>query len=175
LDGSGILTLRKKNDRDTNVSILDRLRTELTMVTYHRLAEGHPNHTRAPQARFSQCDRYRILVHIQTNIGDKLFQDPSPMHEARHRTIRRNPRKPAYCETGRPYLRRTSAHLRHGEPAAEPRAVLEPTNDAAVERAAAKLALGRGRYSATTASRSHYENSNAKLADATSAQEPSVD
>ncbi len=36
------------------------------------------------------------------------LHDPSPMHEARHRTIRRNPRKPAYCETGRPYLRRTS-------------------------------------------------------------------
>ena len=30
------------------------------------------------------------------------------MHEARHRPTRRNPRKPAYCETGRPYLRRTS-------------------------------------------------------------------
>ena len=30
------------------------------------------------------------------------------MHEARHRPSRRNPRKPAYCETGRPYLRRTS-------------------------------------------------------------------
>ena len=30
------------------------------------------------------------------------------MHEARYRTIRHNPRKPAYCETGRPYLRRTS-------------------------------------------------------------------
>jgi hypothetical protein len=30
------------------------------------------------------------------------------MHEARRRTIRHNPRKPAYCETGRPDLRRTS-------------------------------------------------------------------
>ncbi|WP_216856448.1 hypothetical protein, partial [Acidisphaera sp. S103] len=29
-------------------------------------------------------------------------------HEARHQTTRCNPRKPAYCETGRPYLRRTS-------------------------------------------------------------------
>jgi very-short-patch-repair endonuclease len=36
-----------------------------------------------------------------------LLHDPSPMHEARRRTARRNPRKPAYCETGRPYLRRT--------------------------------------------------------------------
>ena len=61
-----------------------------------------------PLARLGERHRYRLLVHIQTDVGDKLLQDPSPMHEARHRTIRRNPRKPAYCETGRPYLRRTS-------------------------------------------------------------------
>jgi hypothetical protein len=30
------------------------------------------------------------------------------MHEARRRFVQRNPRSPAYCETGRPYLRRTS-------------------------------------------------------------------
>src|SRR5215472_15905946 len=37
------------------------------------------------------------------------------MHEARHRPSRRNPRKPAYCETGRPYLRRTSGLDRDAE------------------------------------------------------------
>jgi hypothetical protein len=29
-------------------------------------------------------------------------------HEARRRSIQCNPRRPAYCETGRPYLKRTS-------------------------------------------------------------------
>ena len=47
-------------------------------------------------------DRNRILVNIKADVDDKLFHDPSPMHEALHRTIQRNPRKPAYCETGRP-------------------------------------------------------------------------
>jgi hypothetical protein len=47
-------------------------------------------------------------VHIQADVDDKLFHEPSPMHEARRRFIQRNPRKPAYCETGRLYLRRTS-------------------------------------------------------------------
>jgi hypothetical protein len=46
----------------------------------------------SPQARFSQCDRYRILVHVKADIGDRLRHDPSPMHEARYRTIRHNPR-----------------------------------------------------------------------------------
>ncbi len=38
-----------------------------------------------PVAHFGNRDRDRILVHIQADVGDKLFQDPSPMHEARHR------------------------------------------------------------------------------------------
>ena len=55
-----------------------------------------------PFARLGERHRYRLLVHIQPDVRDKLLQGPSPMHEARHRTSRRNPRKPAYCETGRP-------------------------------------------------------------------------
>jgi hypothetical protein len=47
-------------------------------------------------------------VRIKADVDDMLFHDPSPMHEARRRFIQRNPRNPAYCETGRPYLRRTS-------------------------------------------------------------------
>ena len=49
----------------------------------------------------------RVFVNIKPNKNDNLTHDPSPMHEARHRTILCNPRIPAYCETGRPYLRRT--------------------------------------------------------------------
>ena len=37
-------------------------------------------------------NRDRLLVHVQSDIRDKLFHDPSPMHEARRRIIRRNPR-----------------------------------------------------------------------------------
>jgi hypothetical protein len=38
-----------------------------------------------PLARICKRNRHRILVHVQPNVGDKLFHDPSPMHEARHR------------------------------------------------------------------------------------------
>jgi len=31
-------------------------------------------------------------VNIKTDICDTILHDPSPMHEARHRPIRRNPR-----------------------------------------------------------------------------------
>ena len=47
-------------------------------------------------------DRDRVFVHIKADIDDMLIYDPSPMHEARRRFTRRNPRNPAYCETGRP-------------------------------------------------------------------------
>ena len=40
----------------------------------------------SPLARIRRRDRNRILVHIQTNVRDRVFHDPSPMHEARHRT-----------------------------------------------------------------------------------------
>ena len=33
-----------------------------------------------------------LLVNIKTDIRDTILHDPSPMHEARHRPIRRNPR-----------------------------------------------------------------------------------
>ena len=46
----------------------------------------------SPQARFGQRDRDRILVHVKAKICDRLRHDPSPMHEARYRTIRHNPR-----------------------------------------------------------------------------------
>ena len=40
----------------------------------------------ASHACLGKRHRYRILVHIQPGVGDSLFHDPSPMHEARHRT-----------------------------------------------------------------------------------------
>jgi hypothetical protein len=46
----------------------------------------------APRARLGKRDRDRVLVHVQTDIRDRLIQDPSPMHEARRRNTRRNPR-----------------------------------------------------------------------------------
>jgi hypothetical protein len=46
----------------------------------------------SPQARCGQRHRYRILVHVKPDICDRLRHDPSPMHEARYRTIRHNPR-----------------------------------------------------------------------------------
>ena len=61
----------------------------------------------SPQARFGQRDRYRILVHVKADICDRLRHDPSPIHEA-GTDHPAQPSKPAYCETGRPYLRRTS-------------------------------------------------------------------
>ncbi len=39
----------------------------------------------SPLARLGQCNRNRILVHIQADVSDRLVHDPSPMHEARHR------------------------------------------------------------------------------------------
>ena len=38
-----------------------------------------------PLARLGERHRNRILVHIQPDVRDRLLQDPSPMHEARHR------------------------------------------------------------------------------------------
>ncbi len=37
-------------------------------------------------------DRDRILVHVKAHVCDRFLQDPSPMHEARRRKSRRNPR-----------------------------------------------------------------------------------
>ncbi|WP_206742759.1 hypothetical protein, partial [Acidocella aminolytica] len=52
-----------------------------------------------PQARLSNRNGYRIVVHIKANVSDKRRRDSSPMHEVRRRPIQRNPRNPAYCET----------------------------------------------------------------------------
>ena len=52
-------------------------------------------HTRAHHsARPPRRQRYRdrVLVHVKTDICDSFVQDPSPMHEARRRHARRNPR-----------------------------------------------------------------------------------
>jgi len=47
---------------------------------------------RAAQAVLGQRHRKRLLVNVQAHERDSLSHDPSPMHEARRRTIRRNPR-----------------------------------------------------------------------------------
>ena len=56
--------------------------------------------------------RYRnddpFLVNIKTNVGDTIHHDPSPMHEARHRSIRRNPR---YLHTVRRVAPRSGGHV----------------------------------------------------------------
>jgi hypothetical protein len=52
-------------------------------------------------ARWTIVSSDRDLMH-RPWLRDKRLQGPSPMHEVRHRPSRRNPRKPAYCETGRP-------------------------------------------------------------------------
>ena len=46
----------------------------------------------APQAALGHRDNNAFLVNIKPNVGDTIRHDPSPMHEARHRPIRRNPR-----------------------------------------------------------------------------------
>ncbi len=47
---------------------------------------------RAARTPFGNGNRKALLVNVQAHECDILFHDPSPMHEARHRTIRRNPR-----------------------------------------------------------------------------------
>ena len=46
----------------------------------------------AAQATRRHRDDDRFLVNIKPNVSDTIRHDPSPMHEARHRPIRRNPR-----------------------------------------------------------------------------------
>ena len=52
-------------------------------------------------ARLGKRHRDCVFVHIQADVDDTLLHDRSPMHEARRWSIQRNPRQPAYCETGR--------------------------------------------------------------------------
>src|SRR4029077_6200375 len=61
----------------------------------------------AAQAARRHRDDDAVLVNIEPYVSDTIRHDPSPMHEARRRPARRNPRYLAYCETGRPVLRRT--------------------------------------------------------------------
>src|ERR1700730_18011164 len=46
----------------------------------------------AAQAARRHRDDNPFLVNIEPNVSDPIRPDPSPMHEARHRPIRRNPR-----------------------------------------------------------------------------------
>jgi hypothetical protein len=43
-------------------------------------------------AALGHRNRDRLFVNVRTNVCGKLLHDPSHMHEASHRTIRRNPR-----------------------------------------------------------------------------------
>ena len=49
-----------------------------------------------------------FLVNIESNVGDTIRHDPSPMHEARHRFIRCNPR---YLHTVRQVAPRSGGHV----------------------------------------------------------------
>ncbi len=100
-----------------------------------------------PFARLGKRHRYRLFVHIQPDERDKLLQGPSPMHEARHRPFRRNPRKPAYCETGRPYLRRTSGLASPKAADALERAYLRPMVMCLLHGEARKESIPFGRRS----------------------------
>jgi hypothetical protein len=46
----------------------------------------------AAQTARRHRDNDPFLVNIKPNVSDTIRHDPSPMHEARHRTIRHNPR-----------------------------------------------------------------------------------
>jgi hypothetical protein len=46
----------------------------------------------AAQTAFGNRRRNAVLVSVHADKGDRLVHDPSPMHQARRRTIRRNPR-----------------------------------------------------------------------------------
>jgi hypothetical protein len=66
-------------------------------VGAHRRGAGIERHTNRHDPRGVGLGPY----------DDRMFRDPSPMHEVRYRTIQHN--LPAcHWETGRPYLRRTS-------------------------------------------------------------------
>src|SRR5215470_2311448 len=52
----------------------------------------------APQPALRDRHDDPVLVNIKPDISDTIPHDPSPMHEARHRPIRRNPR---YLHTAR--------------------------------------------------------------------------
>jgi hypothetical protein len=49
-------------------------------------------HFIAAQAALGYRHDNAFLVNIKPNLSDTIRHDPSPMHEARHRPTRRNPR-----------------------------------------------------------------------------------
>ena len=61
-----------------------------------------------PQAAFGDRHDDPILVNIKPDVGDTIPQDPSPMHEARHRPIRCNPR---YLHTVRRVAPSSGGHV----------------------------------------------------------------
>jgi hypothetical protein len=62
----------------------------------------------AAHAALRHRDNDAFLVNIKTNVGNTIHHDPSPMHEARHRPIRRNPR---YLHTVRRVAPSSGGHV----------------------------------------------------------------
>src|ERR1700737_953990 len=62
----------------------------------------------AAQAALGYRDDYAFLVNIKPNVSDTIRHDPSPMHEARHRPTRRNPR---YLHTARRVAPYSGGHV----------------------------------------------------------------
>jgi Luciferase-like monooxygenase len=62
----------------------------------------------AAQTALGHRDDNAFLVNVQPDIPDTIAHDPSPMHEARHRPIRRNPR---YLHTARRVAPPSGGHL----------------------------------------------------------------
>jgi hypothetical protein len=62
----------------------------------------------APQAAFRYRHDDPLLMNIKPDIRDTIPHDPSPMHEARRRPIRRNPR---YLHTVRRVARSSGGHV----------------------------------------------------------------
>ena len=62
----------------------------------------------AAQAALRHRDDDAVLVNIQPNVSDTNRHDPSPMHEARRRSTRRNPR---YLHTARRVAPYSGGHV----------------------------------------------------------------
>ena len=72
------------------------------------VAFGYAKLIQLDEFGITKRDRDSLLVNVQADKSDSLFHDPSPMHEARRRSIRRNPR---HLHTVRPV---TPVHIGHG-------------------------------------------------------------
>ena len=62
----------------------------------------------AAEAALGHRHNDRVLVNVKSDIRDTIPHDPSPMHEAGHRPIRRNPRN---LHTVRRVAPRSGGHL----------------------------------------------------------------